>query len=277
MYLDFHTHFNSTDPDLVRAFIANCERLGCRAAIFGGPRYGGWRVVGAPNDEIIRICGASGGWLIPMAEFSLWDAPPDLSEIRRLVDLGARGFKFICPYHGYDHDLYMPVYEELEKLGRPALFHTGLVSQAPEDALFRRPMTDNMRPLRLDRVARSFPHLKIVAAHLGTAMFREECAALVVHHPNLFFDLAGGGAFWGVTAPELARLLLHDDWARAPDARNYRKMVFGSDAKIRSPEPMEPAIQSCRSLLLRNFVPEEDIRAIMGGTAAAWLGIDLDA
>jgi predicted TIM-barrel fold metal-dependent hydrolase len=272
MYLDFHTHFSSADPDLVQDFIKNCERLECRAAIFGGPRYGG-RWCAVPNEEVFRVCAESGGWLIPMAEFSLWDAEPDLSEIRRLVDLGARGFKFILPYYGYDHDLYMPVYEELEKLGKPALFHTGLVSPAPEDAIFRRPMIDNMRPIRLDRVARSFPKLKIVAAHLGTAMYREECASLVVHHPNLYFDLAGGGAFWGVTAPQLAKLMTHDDWARSPDTRNYRKMVFGSDAKIGLTAPMEAAIQTCRSLLLRNFVPEEDIQDIMGGTAAAWLGL----
>ena len=50
-------------------------------------------------------------------------------------------------------------------------------------------------------------------------------------------------------------------------------MVFGSDAKIGLTAPMEAAIQTCRSLLLRNFVPEEDIQDIMGGTAAAWLGV----
>ena len=275
MYLDFHTHFNSADPDLVRAFIRNCERLSCRAVTFGGPRCGG-RWCAVPNEEVFRICRESGGWLVPMAEFSLWDTEPDLSEIRRLVDLGALGFKFICPYYGFDHDLYMPVYEELEKLGVPALFHTGLVSSGPLDAIFRRPMTDNMHPLRLDRVARSFPRLKIVAAHLGTAMYREECAALVVRLPNLFFDLSGGGAFWGVTPPQLAKLMMHDDWARPPDTRNYLKMVFGSDAKITQPGPMEPAIQCYRNLLLRNFVPEEEIQAIMGGTAAKWLGIALD-
>ena len=55
MYLDFHTHFNSADPDLVRAFIKNCERLSCRAVTFGGPRYGGhWCAV--PNEEVFRIC-----------------------------------------------------------------------------------------------------------------------------------------------------------------------------------------------------------------------------
>ena len=275
MYLDFHTHFNSADPDLVRAFIRNCERLSCRAVTFGGPRYGGhWCAV--PNEEVFRICRESGGWLVPMAEFSLWDTEPDLSEIRRLVDLGALGFKFICPYYGYDHDLYMPVYEELEKLGRPALFHTGLISADPEDAIFRRPMTDNMHPLRLDRVARSFPRLKIVAAHLGTAMYREECAALAVRLPNLFFDLSGGGAFWGVTPPQLAKLMMHDDWARSPDTRNYLKMVFGSDSFITQPAPMEPAIQCYRNLLLRNFVPEDEIQAIMGGTVAKWFGISLD-
>lgn len=273
MHLDFHAHCNSADPALVRAYVENCEKNDTVAALSGGLRYGGHDFL--PNEAVIRLCGEYPDTLLPLAKIDLWDTPPDPAEARRLADLGARGFKFIYPYYGYDHDSYMPLYEELEKLGLPLLFHTGEYRPSRADAQYRRPVLENMMPIRLDAVARSFPDLHIVMAHLGTALFREMAAGLVKLHPNLYFDLAGSGAFLGVSPEELARLLRPPVFSRDSEGTYFRKMVFGSDSYITIPVIQTEALQACRQILFLNRIGPDDRHAILGGTAASWMGLNL--
>ena len=128
---------------------------------------------------------------------------PDPAEVRRYADLGAKGFKFIYPYYGYDHESYLPIYEELKKLGFPALFHTGLYRPSSADVKYRRPVLENMSPLRPDAVARYFPSVKIAVTHLETAILRRQAAEPVKQYANLYFDLAGSGNFLDVSPPNL--------------------------------------------------------------------------
>ncbi len=273
MYLDFHAHCNSGDPSLVRSYVENCEKNDTLAALSGGLHYGGHDYL--PNEEVIRICREYPHNLVPLAKLDLWDTPPDPAELRRLADLGARGGKFIYPYYGYDHESYMPVYEELERLGLPALFHTGEYRPNSADVKFRRPVLENMMPLRLDAIARSFPNLHMVMAHLGTELFREMAAGLVKLHPNLYFDLAGSGAFLGVSPVELSRLLKPAVFTRDTEGVHFRKMVLGSDSYITIPVIQTEAIQAYRNLLLLNRISPEDKAAILGGTVASWMGLKI--
>ncbi len=270
MHLDFHAHCNSDDKDLVKAYVENCEKNETIAALSGGLRYGGHDFV--PNEGVIEICRQYPHNLVPLAKIDLWDTAPDVSELRRYVDMGVKGFKFIYPYYEYDHDLYMPVYEECEKLGVPVLFHTGDYRPNEADILYRRPVLKNMAPINLDRIARSFQKLHIVMAHMGTSYFREIAACLVKTHANLYFDLAGSGAFYGVSPEQAGRLL--KAWIYTSDpATHFKKMVFGSDSYIKIPVIQTQAFAAYRNILFMNSISKEMQEQILGGTVMSWMGI----
>jgi len=76
----------------------------------------------------------------------------------------------------------------------PILFHTGMVSRGLEDTKFR-VSSDFMRPVRLDKIARCFPNLIIIGAHLGHP-WCDEAAVIMTHNPNVYFDICGGHTFW---------------------------------------------------------------------------------
>lgn len=273
MYLDFHAHCDSGDPAEIRKYVENCEKNDTMTALSGGLRYGGHDYL--PNEEVMRICREYPHDLVPLVKIDLWDTPPDPAEIRHYAELGAKGFKFIYPYYGYDHESYLPVYEELEKIGLPALFHTGVFRPNSADVKYRRPVLENMSPLRLDTIARSFPDLKIVMAHLGTQMFRAKAAELVRLHPNLYFDLAGSGNFLDVSPADLAALLKPSVYTRDKEGPWFRKLVFGSDSYITIPVIQTDALEAYKMHLLLNQISDDDKLAILGGTVASWMGIEL--
>ena len=271
MYLDFHAHCNSGDPAEIRTFVENSEKNNTMTALSGGLHYGGHDYL--PNEEVVKICKAYPQNLVPLAKIDLWDTPPDVSLIRKYVDMGVKGFKFIYPYYGYDHELYMPIYEELEKLGVPALFHTGAYRPNSADIKFHRPVLENMAPIRLDAIARSFQKLNLVMAHLGTRMYRSIAAELVKRHANLYFDLAGSGSFLDLSSQDLAELLKPAVFTRDKENPYFKKMVFGSDSYITIPVIQTEALQAYSMHLLLNQITGEDKENVLGGTVAAWMGL----
>lgn len=267
--IDFHAHFDSGDPDKVKAFVANCEKNGCRAAMSGGLHYGVHDYL--PNDQVIDFCCQYSEWLIPLVKIDLWDQPIDLSELRRLVDRGAKGVKCIYPYYPYDHDLYMPFYEECEKLGLPMLFHTGNYRPNSEDMISRRPTLKNMAPINLDRPARSFQKLIIVIAHLGTTFWRVQAAEMIKLHANVYADLGGSGSWQALSAERLAELLAPPAFLCKDNDKFFHKLVFGSDCYITIPD-----VQTCGKLhyeqILSKIGATKELHdAVMGGTVYSWL------
>ena len=273
MHLDFHAHCNTDDRELIRKYVDNCIQNETMVALSGGLHYGGHDYVA--NEDVVKICQEFSEVLVPMAKIDLWDTPPDPAEARRYADMGVKGFKFIYPYYEYDHESYLPLYEEIEKLGLPVLFHTGDYAPNPADLKYRRPVLKNMMPIHLDCIARSFQKLHIVMAHMGTAYFREMAANLVKTHKNLYFDLAGCGAFLGVDAYQLAELMRSPLLPGGGPQAGMRKLVFGSDSYISLPYIQCQALNVYQQLLFRCQMSAEDTHNILGGTAAGWMGIAL--
>ena len=176
-----------------------------------------------------------------------------------LREAGFKGLKCTSPYYAYDHDLYMPIYEEAQKLKMPIVFHTGRYRANPGDQLRQRPSIRNMQPLTLDRVARSFPDLKIIMAHLGTSLFRREAADLLRLHPNLYADLAGSGSWKALSSAELAHLLKPPVPGGGPEFRYFEQLLLGSDAYTSIPHLMEES-QGCYENLLTSIGVTESIQ-----------------
>ncbi len=269
MQIDFHAHFDSSDPNKLKAFVANCEKNGCMAAMSGGLHYGDHDMI--PNDDVINICRQYSDVLIPMAKFELWDRAPDIGELRRLVDRGIRGIKCIYPYYPYDHDLYMPLYEECEKIGLPMLFHTGNFRPSAEDMVSRRPILKNMDPLNLDRPARAFQKLHIVIAHLGTTFWRVQAAEMIKLHANVYADLGGCGSWQALSAEALAELLAPPIFLCKDTAKFFRKLVFGSDCYVTIPDVQTRGKLHYEQILNKIGAPDELHDAVMGETVASWM------
>ena len=65
MYLDFHAHFDSIDPVLIRTFIQNSEQ-NQTVTVFSGGNMGGNCY--APNEEVLRLCRKYAPWFMPAAK-----------------------------------------------------------------------------------------------------------------------------------------------------------------------------------------------------------------
>jgi len=270
MTIDTHVHLKSAGPNELAAelktFVKECEIHNTKVCILSA----GVGLTGFRNDEVLNICRQYSDYFIPFAFVNLWDNIDDIS-IARLKEQGFRGLKCICPYHPYDHDLYMPIYAAAEQLEMPIVFHTGVIFQHANDLKVQRPMLRNMTPLTMDRIARSFQRLNIVMAHLGTKMFREQAAELIKFHPNLYADLAGTGSWNALQPAELVALAKLSTTEIDADYRFFKKLLFGSDSYTYMPQMLGRAKEGYEKLLFRTGVPQTIIDGIMGGTLATWL------
>lgn len=102
-------------------------------------------------------------------------------------------------------------YDAAARMGLPVLFHTGL-RNGPETVL------QYAQPVLLDEVAREFPTLKILIAHMGFP-WTNETITLLAKHANVFSDIS-----W----------LLHQPWQAYQSLLSayqhgvMHKLLFGS-------------------------------------------------
>jgi len=183
-------------------------------------------------------------------------------KVHKLHKLGFRGLKVTRPLNNYDADEYLPIYREAEELGMPILFHTGLILVTPydgEDDV----SSERMRPILIDRVARKFPKLKIVLAHLGVPWF-EETATLARFHDNIYVDITGSSFGWrNRMCPNDFQKLFY--WENAFD-----KIIFGTDVHA---DQINEAYQDHKRICnLLNLSKETQTR-IFNGNAAELLGL----
>ncbi len=273
-YLDLHVHCDSTDKNDLDILAKAARENETILALSGGLRYGGHDF--APNETVVDICKRYPDCFVPLAKLDLWESA-DPAEVYHYAEMGVRGFKCIYPYYEYDHDIYMPVYEAAEKCGLPLLFHTGNYRPNEADVIYKRPVLKNMHPINLDRIARSFPKLNLVMAHMGTQIFQHEAAQYVQMHPNLYTDFGGCGQWQRLQAHELELLFAPSIQCVDTEMKNYRKIVLGSDAYVTWPHLIAKAHHYYRILLERVGVPESIMAEIFGKTVASWMGITLEA
>ncbi|MFH1075185.1 MAG: amidohydrolase family protein [Candidatus Firestonebacteria bacterium] len=110
-------------------------------------------------------------------------------RIKYLVNLGFKGIKLINPMKDYNDKKYFRIYETAENLNIPILFHTGYVAGDCKDPDMN---YGKMRPLYLDHIAKMFPKLKIIGAHLGNLAFFWEAVEVIKNNKNIYYDLTGG-------------------------------------------------------------------------------------
>lgn len=272
MKIDIHVHCDSCQEEDVKKILAECEKHEIALCIMGASPRGDHEPQFLKNKDVLQVANEHPDVFIPFAWIDLWEKV-DPDSITRLVDEGFRGVKFIAPFHPYDHDSYMPLYELIEKYKLPALFHTGLYRPSIHDKIHKRPLLTNMSPFTLDRITRSFPDMKIVMAHMGTSIWRQEAAALIKTHPNIYADLAGSGNFL-IKAQKLTEFLNGDyDLTEKPEYPvALEKLVFGSDSyfSLERSKIVGWALESYEKLLQELNAPYDVVENVMGGTVKNW-------
>ncbi|MFC4003714.1 amidohydrolase family protein [Prauserella oleivorans] len=180
-----------------------------------------------PNEVVAEECAKHPDVLIPFASVDPWRGAAGVRMARKLVrDYGVRGFKFHPSLQGMDPNdrQAYPLYEAIEELGVPALFHTGqtgIGAGIPGGAGVR---LRHSNPMLIDDVAVDFPELRIILAH-PSFPWQDEALAVAVHKPYVYIDLSGWSPKY--FPPQLVRYansLLKD------------KVLFGSDYPLITPD-----------------------------------------
>lgn len=139
---------------------------------------------------------------------------------RAATELKLSGLKLSPPYQGFHphDDIAWELYELAERLGLFLIFHQGWVFH-PDCSL------DAANPLLLDPVARAYPRMKMVIAHLGQPWITETIAVMS-RHKNVLTDIS-------------ARLnrpwQLYNGLMSAMDYGVIDRVVFGTDFPVITP------------------------------------------
>jgi len=206
--IDVHVHAGKRTP--VAPLAKACRPLGIEKVVYMGPL-----------DVVCRAYRQAKDFIVPFYHIDLDAVTPE--DVRRGLDAGVRGFKIICPRWNYDDERYFPIYAEVEKGRKTILAHTGIVARRGRYQRSQR-SSARMRPIYLDTLARAFPRINWIGAHLGNPWY-EEAAETARWNPNVAFDLSG------TTLVKMTPRL--GDFARIlwwPTA--CQSIVFGSDTGI---------------------------------------------
>jgi len=171
------------------------------------------------NDEMLDAAARHPDVFIPFVWIDVWRDDAGAAEAKRLIDAGARGFKFHPPTGGYyanDQRLY-PLYEVIAAAKLPALFHTGQTAVGQGSGAGGGVRLKYGNPIYLDDVAVDFPDMPIIMAH-PSFPWQEEALAIALHKAQVYIDLSGWSPkYFPPLLVQYANTLLKN------------KVLFGSD------------------------------------------------
>ncbi len=280
--LDFHLHYNGNIDEAER-FAALWREGGVQKAVVFGLNF---------NDgshtsmrDVAALAVRVPDFFIPFAYLNL-GYEDCMAQVREAVSRGFKGLKFIYAAKPYDDDEYFPIYEAAAKANMVCLFHTGIViGNVGKSGLHGidfqgkwRISSNHMRPMHLDRIARAFPDMPIVGAHLGAESWYEEAASMLHWQTNLYFDMSiGQFHYTRKNTPEgqdgrviKSRIReLYDS-----GTLDLHRILFGSDSVVGNPDANPGwSLRTLKFELEALGATEEEKEAVCWGTAARLLGI----
>ncbi|HEY1803713.1 MAG TPA: amidohydrolase family protein [Terracidiphilus sp.] len=257
--IDVHVHFNG-EPGFLNKLLGKLDANDGLAFLLTTPK-------GFP--EANAFIHQHPDRLIGFGDIQL-DDPNVLSEIDHFHDAGFRGLgEITSTLKNYDDPAYWPIYDRASKYHMILLFHTGIVNrlhpEQPANISF-----DRSRVSRLDLIARHWPGLTIIGAHLGNPDY-QEAAEIGRWNPNLYFDVSGTtlikkkddyrffrSIFWwtGIVSPH------------TPSGKSsaFEKLVFGSDVFGGDLDEFAAALGRYHAMLNACEVPPEAQARIFSGT-----------
>jgi uncharacterized protein len=275
MIIDCHVHLVS-EKGYVDKLILEMDRLQinkvCLLAMQNVPFWGSRA---ATNDQVFAAHEKYPERIIPFGYVDLGIDP--LTLIDELHMRGFRGLKFTRARWSYNDDRLMPYYERAAAYNMVLLFHTGTVFRVDEDRYYDVD-SSRLRPAYLDRIARRYPDLNIIGAHLGNPWY-EEAAMTLFWNPNVYFDLSGSilkrkNASWFNDvlwwAPEKMAKLARTEHSHYPTSHPFERICFGTDVPI---DEMGSCLEEYAVLFDDLRLSEDVRRKVMGGNVARMLGL----
>jgi predicted TIM-barrel fold metal-dependent hydrolase len=257
--IDAHIHHNG-EISFLRKLAARLRAADAMGLLITAPK---------DLDSVKSFMEQNPNRLAGLGEIRL-DDPNAVELVDRFHAAGFPGLgELTRPLRRYDDRSYWPIYARAEQHRMIVLFHTGIVNRTspdvPEDVSI-----DRMRPTTLDLIARRFPKLTIIGAHLGNPEYAP-AAEVARWSPNLYFDLSGSTlikkspdytffntVFWwsAVASPHTPKSKTHA----------FEKVVFGSDIFGGEIEEFDRTLANYQKMLNACGVPAEAQANIMGGT-----------
>ena len=236
---------------LLAPFLSGSYSLHDRASLRSANQYLA-RLIAHHTDRLIGFA---------VINPSLGNASEDL---RQAHDLGLTGLKMVpAGWYPYD-DCAHRIYETAASLKIPVLFHSGIFIDGKSGRF--------CRPAFYEAI-RDHPDLRVTLAHLGWPWSDEANAVGLIDLINgvppdnsqFRFDISFG-------APPVYRL---EVLRKAISVLTPDLLQFGSDVFLPcSGELIKSRISDVSELLERLDIDKRSRQRIMGGTAAAWLGIN---
>jgi predicted TIM-barrel fold metal-dependent hydrolase len=257
--IDAHVHHNG-EPEFLQKLVARMDSVDGMAVLLTDPK---------DIESVKAVMAQHPNRLAPFGSVSL-DDPNVLELIDRFHAEGFRGLgEITMPKYNFDDRRYWPIYERAEKYRMILLFHTGIVNRMNPDV----PAdvgVDRMRVTTLDTIARRFPKLTIIGAHLGNPDY-PWAAEMARWHPNLYFDVTGStlikkqedyaffnSIFWwtSIVSPHTPK----------SKTSAFEKLVFGSDIFGGEIEEFDRSLERYQRMLDTCGVSKESQANIFSGT-----------
>ena len=166
-------------------------------------------------------------------------------EIKRLKDGGVKGVKFqpdVQQFTPDDRARSYHMYDALARQGLTVMFHVG-GEPLPSPH-------DRSKPDMIYNIARDFPELKIIAAHLGGLNMWQEVYELLAGMPNVYMESSLSYEF---IEPALAEKIIRK--------HGHDKIFFGTDYPFGD---VKISLASARSV---PFLTEQEKENILGRNA----------
>ncbi len=179
------------------------------------------------SEEIAARAAEHADVLIPFGSVDPLRGADAVAQARSLArDHGVKGFKFHPSLQGFapNDPAFYPLWEEIESLGVPALFHsgqTGIGAGLPGGRGIKLRLSD---PMLVDDVAADFPALTVILAH-PSVPWAASSISMATHKSNVYIDLSG----WSPT-------YFPADLVRAAGSYLQDKVLFGTDYPLLTPE-----------------------------------------
>lgn len=247
------------DREQARRWVAELDKYGIHSIGF---------VTGGGNEHLAEIVSWHPDRFVGFAHHSPF-IPDAVEKLDHAVkNLGLRAYKLLAPLieEPIEHPDAFPVWEKCAELGIPVLIHFGIQGGAGGIAWH-----ENINPLKLHNVAKSFPDVTFVIPHFGCAWERETLQ-LCWACPNVSVDTSGSNQWIRWVPGEVTVKYL---FRKYYETIGPSRIIFGSDSswfpRGFAYRYLQDQVRDCLDLNM----PDEHIQMIFAGNAARLLKIKL--
>ncbi|WP_010273159.1 amidohydrolase family protein [Paenibacillus senegalensis] len=215
-----------------------------------------------PNEYVAGYVASS-----PSRLFGFASVDPKRPKASRLLEqaikeLNLKGLKLAPIYQDFHplDNICFPLYAKAEELRLPVMWHQGtsFVSEGP---------LEKSRPAALDPIARAFPNLKMIIAHLGHPWV-EETISVVRKHPNMYTDISAlGSRPWQ----------MYNAIILAIEYGIEDKLLFGSDFPFSTPDETLRSLYGLNEMVEGTRLPrirEDVIERMLARNTVELLGLN---